>query len=65
MWDDILYGDEGNDTVYGFEGDDLISGGPGVDKLFGGPGEDVIWTAIPGGALGDRSINNPDGTPTP
>jgi hypothetical protein len=42
QYNDLLYGDEGNDTVDGRPGDDVIYGGAGNDNLQGGDGNDAI-----------------------
>ena len=56
--DDVVRGDNGDDTVYGGddicsaamaticsggEGDDLLEGGAGNDTLVGGAGDDVLY----------------------
>ena len=40
--DDILYGDDGNDTLYGGSGSDDLLGGNDDDTLYGGSGNDVL-----------------------
>lgn len=47
--DDIIYGEEGNDTINGLNGDDEIYGGQGNDKLIGGNGDDYL----DGGVMND------------
>ena len=42
--DNILFGNQGNDTLYGGPagGDDNLSGGEGNDKVYGGKGNDIL-----------------------
>ena len=40
--DDVLEGEEGNDTLYGGQGEDVLDGGKDTDRLHGGPGNDVF-----------------------
>jgi Ca2+-binding RTX toxin-like protein len=39
---DILYGNEFNDSLYGGPGNDSLYGGANNDKLYGGPGNDYL-----------------------
>ncbi len=40
--DNSIYGQEGNDHLYGGEGDDTLDGGHGENHLYGGAGNDTI-----------------------
>ena len=40
--DDTLYGNTGNDTLMGEDDDDTLSGGPGRDTLMGGDDDDTL-----------------------
>lgn len=40
--DDIITGNEHNNTIYGMHGNDIISGGDGDDVIMAGQGDDVI-----------------------
>ena len=40
--DDIVFGDEGNDSLEGNTGNDYISGGEGADLIEGGSGNDKL-----------------------
>ena len=42
IFDDLLYGDNGNNTLTGGSGNDQVSGGDGKDTLFGNQGNDVV-----------------------
>ncbi|MGL5134586.1 MAG: hypothetical protein ACRC78_18815, partial [Planktothrix sp.] len=47
---DLLWGDEGDDTLDGGEGNDILTGGQGNDWLVGAGGDDTLT----GGAGNDR-----------
>ena len=50
-FDDIIYGQSGNETILGLGGDDLLSGGEGADRLFGGAGVDeFVYDGVLDGA---------------
>jgi Ca2+-binding RTX toxin-like protein len=51
-YDDLLFGDDGNDTVLGGWGNDTINGDAGSDSLVGGVGDDLIY-----GGLGSDTIH--------
>ena len=59
VFDDKLYGYEGNDTIYGRDGNDYIVGGEGNDAMFGDNGEDTLF-----GESGDDIIYGGDGNDT-
>lgn len=40
--DDVITGNELNNTIYGLAGNDVLSGGIGNDRLEGGAGDDVL-----------------------
>ena len=40
--DDVLLGNNGNDSLYAGLGNDLLNGGTGADDLFGGEGNDTL-----------------------
>ena len=54
--DDILIGNDYQNTLSGSGGDDLLYGGEGSDFLYGGLGDDYIW-----GATGKDMISAGDG----
>lgn len=56
VFDDKLFGYEGNDTIYGRDGNDYIVGGEGNDNLFGGSGDDKLF-----GESGNDIIYGGDG----
>ena len=39
---DVIYGNDHDNSLYGLAGDDWISGGGGNDKLYGGTGNDTL-----------------------
>jgi Peptidase M10 serralysin C terminal/RTX calcium-binding nonapeptide repeat (4 copies)/FG-GAP-like repeat/FG-GAP repeat len=41
-FDDIIYGEDGNDQLIGGQGDDTLDGGNGNDTLDGGTGNDIL-----------------------
>ncbi|MYD77993.1 MAG: calcium-binding protein, partial [Gammaproteobacteria bacterium] len=64
--DDVLLGNEGNDTLRGRYGDDRLEGGSGHDTLIGGAGDDVLdgglgndWLA---GGIGDDVLRGSGGS---
>ena len=48
--DDIIFGEDGNDTLFGNVGNDMLDGGSGNDTLSGGTGNDTLV----GGAGNDQ-----------
>ncbi|WP_310619910.1 calcium-binding protein [Flexibacterium corallicola] len=40
--DDLLRGNDGDDSLEGFAGDDFLKGGKGADQLLGGEGDDTL-----------------------
>jgi len=66
--DDVLFGDEvdetieggaGDDVIFGGEGDDTLSGGIGNDELTGGEGDDLL-----SGGMGDDTLDGGAGNDT-
>jgi VCBS repeat-containing protein len=41
--DDIVWGNNGDDTIYGGSGDDILYGQAGKDVLYGGSGNDTLY----------------------
>ena len=41
-FDDVLYGNSGNNFIYGNSGNDIIAGNGGVDSLYAGAGNDTF-----------------------
>jgi hypothetical protein len=42
-YEDILFGQDGNDRMYGLKGRDKLSGGDGADYIEGGANDDTLW----------------------
>ena len=42
IYDDIIYGHEGNDEIYGLAGNDTIFGGDDDDEIYGGGDNDIL-----------------------
>jgi hypothetical protein len=59
VFDDKLFGYEGNDTIYGGNGNDYIVGDEGNDNLFGDSGDDNLF-----GESGNDIIYGGDGNDT-
>ena len=66
--DDVLYGEEGNDSIDGGDGNDIIVGGKGDDILYGEEGNDSIdggdGNDIIVGGKGDDILDGGDGDDT-
>lgn len=41
--DDVIYGNNDDDTFYSCAGNDFVDGGDGDDRIFAGEGEDIIF----------------------
>ncbi len=54
--DDVLFGQDDDDTIFGGEGDDIIDGGIDNDSIFGGDGDDALT-----GGIGDDNVSGGDG----
>lgn len=55
--DNSLYGNGSHDLIHGGYGDDIIDGGVGNDILYGGSGDDIFYTGA-----GKDLVNGGDGT---
>ncbi|MDT3396181.1 calcium-binding protein [Streptomyces sp. B1866] len=58
-FDNVLYGDAGNDTLRGRAGADTLYGGQGNDRLYGDDGADKLW-----GNSGDDLLHGGRGSDT-
>lgn len=56
VFDDIIFGEGGNDDIEGHGGNDTLYGGDGDDDIYGGDGDDLIY-----GGAGDDYVLGGEG----